>query len=260
LSDGNHARTSSASLLTIEEYLQCVDCGPFKLDMAIEEASQGDFFWMRSSSVNICPLNLIDLPKQFAVVVTYLDPSEFEMEIYNTIPGWRVVAGSFAICEFTNSIPKLYDNVSNAAMIIDRQVSDETLLKLLPDLYQQESYGEPNSLEELEDEESARFWNVIAAINPHCYYSYGLCAEGFTLIVRTRDLFRQYLDRYPVEEIENQKNKSHKDYRANLWKDLGPESGPAPCVELECERLRIKLAARCFIHQLIWGGQLPANR
>lgn len=127
----------NSSLLTIEEYLQCADCGPFKLDMAIEEASQGDFFWMRSSSVNICPLNLIDLPKQFAVVVTNLDPTEFKMEIYNTIPGWRVVAGCFAISEFANSIPKLYDQVSNAAMIIDRQISDTKLLDVLPNLYRE---------------------------------------------------------------------------------------------------------------------------
>lgn len=123
-----------------------------------------------------------------------------------------------------------------------------------------ELFGEPFALDSMEDETCQSFWHAMAVINPYCYYSYGLCAEDFTLVVRKRELFRQYLDRYPVEEIENKKNKSQKDYRANLWKDLGPESGPEPCVEPECARLRIKLAARCFIHQLMWGGQLPAKR
>lgn len=71
---------------------------------------------------------------------------------------------------------------------------------------------------------------------------------------RGHDLRQQLLDsisRHGIEAITENKLPAA---RAQKWQALGPECGPEVCVEEACKRLRIKLAVRCFMHQIWWRG------
>lgn len=134
-------------------------------------------------------------------------------------------------------------------MLLDESLADDELLKNLS------YFDEPYMLDDLDEEQAQNFWAAIEGIQPYCYFSYGLF-DGFTFVARGPDLYRQFLDRVSLEAIETFYKKTAAASRARTWAELGPECGPEICIEDNCNRLRIKLALRCFIHQLQWGNAL----
>lgn len=131
-------------------------------------------------------------------------------------------------------------------MLLDEPIADREILHALS------NFDEPNMLEDLEEEQAKNFWAALEAVKPYCYFSYGLF-DGFTFVARGHDLYRQFLDRASERDIEAIHREMASANRARTWQELGPECGPEICIEHNCERLRIKLAVRCFIHQIQWG-------
>lgn len=46
-----------------------------------------------------------------------------------------------------------------------------------------QNFEEPYALDALEEEDAKKFWFTLEALNPYCYFSYGL-SDGFTFVAR----------------------------------------------------------------------------
>lgn len=232
---------------TIEEYLQLSD---WKFAVSIKEGCHENFYWLRSPELGKADLlETIDLPRQpFSVLVTYWDWLGGGATTYGNERGWRQL-GEYAISNISTVPPKLFCGADNAQMLLDKSISDRNLLRALL------NFREPYMLDDFEEEQASNFWAAIEVIKPFCYFSYGLF-DGFTFVARGLDLYRQYLERVSLETIEKDFKETAAASRSRTWAELGPECGPEICVEHNCNRLRIKLAVRCFIHQLQWGDAL----
>lgn len=208
----------------------------------------GNFFWLRSSELGVLDvLQVIDLPeKPFRVVVTYWDWGGGAAFAYGDISGWSRL-GEYAISDTSTVLPKLQFGADNAQMLLDEVMSEHEVLQNLLE------FDEPYLLDDLENDQVKAFWIAIEALRPYCYFSY---CEGLTLIMRGTESCKEFIDRVSLEEVETIFRGRTTSYREKKWNELGPECGPEVCIEENCDRLRIKLAVRCFIHQLQWGGSL----
>ncbi|MBI2810255.1 MAG: hypothetical protein HYX67_05440 [Candidatus Melainabacteria bacterium] len=241
---------SNTPLQTIEEYLQLSD---WHFKVSIKDGSYENFFWLRSLEIGRS-LNLLDttyLPqKPFSVLVTSWDGGD-GASIYGKEKGWRQLM-AHAISDTATVAPNLNFHADCAHMLIDEPMSDGALGAALFD------FEEPYMLDDLDEEHAKTFWSAIQIINPYSYFSYGCCADGFTLVTRERQLYERILDGVCVTEIETLYKNEAATKRARIWRDLGPECGPEICIEPNCNRLRIEVAVRCFIHQLRWGNVISS--
>jgi len=230
---------------TIEEYLKLSD---WTFSVSMNEGSYSNFFWLRSRHLGALDvLETIDLPKKpFRVLITYWDWNGGGASTYGSEAGWREL-GEYAISDVSTVLPKLHYGADNAQMLLDESIADQEILRALS------NFDEPYTLDDLEEEHAKKFWAALEAVKPYCYFSYGLF-DGFTFIARGHDLRRQFLDRVSQHKIEAIYRERESDTRARMWQELGPECGPEICIEENCERLRIKLAVRCFMHQIQWGS------
>lgn len=233
---------------TIEEYLQMSD---WNFGVSIKEGCHANFYWLRSRELVMADLlATIDLPRQpFSVLVTYWDWHGGGSATYGNERGWRHI-GKYAISDASTVLPELHYGADCGQMLLDEQIADSDLLKALS------RFDEPYMLDDLEEEHAKNFWAAIEVIKPFCYFSYGLF-DGFTFVARGLALYRQFMERVSPEAIEQIYKERAAANRAKTWEDLGPECGPETCIEPNCDRLRIRLAIRCFIHQLQWGGSTP---
>lgn len=230
---------------TIEEYLRLKD---WKFELSINEGCHANFFWLRSRELVMSDLlATIDLPQvPFSVLVTYWDWHGGGASTYGNERGWRHL-GEYAISDISTKLPKLYYGADCAQMLLDEPINDNELLNALS------NFDEPYMLDDLEEEHAKNFWTAIEAVKPFCYFSYGLF-NSFTFIARDPALYRQFVERISREDIEQAYKERAAANRAKTWAELGPECGPETCVEPNCDRRRIKLAVRCFIHQIQWGA------
>lgn len=237
--------SSENSIRTIDDYLQLRDW-LFELDL--QQGSYSGFSWLRSSALVRADIHgLVDLPTEpFRVLVTSWDGLGGGATVYGTSAGWRRL-GPFAISSPSKILPKLYFGADNAQMILDEPTSDEDILETM------DGFDDPRDLEGLGELETKKFWNCFEMLNPYCYFSYG---QWFTLVIRGKEMLDRVLNEVSFDEVESIYKNEASAYRAKLWQSLGPECGPETCIELGCERLRIGLAVRCFLHQLEWGGRL----
>lgn len=234
---------------TIDEYLELRDWKFDESQIQLEEGRHQDFFWLRSSELGDTDLlATIDLPSEpFSVLVTHFDGPG---AIYASKIGWRQL-GDYAISGRSTILPKLYHGADNAQMFLDQDIADEELMLALLD------FDEPYSLDDLQQEETGRFWRAIEN-NPYCYFSYGLVGN-FTFVGRGHHTLQQFLEQVWSTDFKEYYKRKEAFERERLWKILGPESGAETCVEPDCSRLRIKLAVRCFIHQLLWNKNFNAD-
>jgi len=233
------------SIQTVNEYLQLAD---WKFEFSIDEGRLGKFCWLRSGHLFAGDfLRVINLPKNpFQVLVTYFDGQDGGALTYGDRPGWRKL-GLFAISESSSALPALSFGADNEQLILDEPMPDPELLSALALL------DEPYELDDLADTRAKDFWTALEIIKPYCYFSNGIGRDEFTLIVRDEDVYRQFCRSLSGTEIETTFKNVEANYRARVWDNLGPECGPEACIEDGCDRLRIKLAVRCFIHQIQWG-------
>lgn len=229
---------------SIYEYLALRD---WKFEIDLEEGNHGDFFWLRCPQLADVELfNIVDLPQeQFRVVVPFWDGSSgahnYRHERY-----WRMV-GDIAVSDISYELPPRLDGTSNAQLILEHPLEDAEIIASLSD------FEEPQTSLHLDDDETESFWRIIQRINPYCYFSYGVHDRDFTFVARGERLCRQLVDDAPWKEIENEAKEGAINRSKVLWENIGPECGPELCIEPNCKRLRIKLAVRCFLHQIEWG-------
>lgn len=228
---------------TISDYLQLSD---WTFEISMSKGSHLNYFWLRSSQLAAVDLlETIDLPKKpFCVLITYWDAGG-GASVYGSDKGWRKL-GDYAISDVSTVPPKLQYGADNAQMLLDKPIVDPDLLDALS------NFDEPLTLDDVDVEDTTNFWSAVEAIEPYCYFSYGLFGE-FTFIARGHELFQQFLDRVSEAEVEAIHRERESALRAKIWRQLGPECGPELCIEENCGRLRIQLAVRCFIHQSRWG-------
>lgn len=232
---------SSTNSISIDDYLQLKD---WKFVLRKKEGNCGDFFWLQSEELRqLNVLKTIVPPERpFRALVTYWDCADGAATAYGQQPGWRKI-GECAVSNWLTELPKLHFGADCGQMLFETPLDDEELLSALRD------FDEPYVIDDPEEAVAVGFWSALAAINPNYYFSYGL-SKGFTFIAKGQAAFEHFVDNIFIRDIETIHRDRLASHRASLWKNLGPECGPDVCIEPDCERLRIRLAVRCFIHQI----------
>ena len=143
--------------------------------------------------------------------------------------------GEFAITEMSSTLPDLCFGADTAFLLLDREFDQTAILE------------QRKSLETHYEESDQNVWKAMNADKPFCYYSDG----GGTFFVSPHKTSIEVLYSSKVLQIAEDRAREggHKS-RLALWQTLGPERGPEKCVEQNCDRLRIELAVRCFMHQM----------
>lgn len=227
----NTGRQANNPLQTIEEYL---DLSDWTFKPGYEIGSHGDFYWIRYD-YQIDPLQFINLPKsKYRALLLDFDsgpPGKY----FGNDPGWSAL-GEFALSDAGDSLPNLRFGAADTAYLLLTQEFDQVALL--------EQLGR---LEEPHQKTNQIFWEVMDAVKPFCY-----CSDcGGTFFVSPYKASIDILYSSKVLQIaEDRAREGKRKSRLELWQTLGPERGPEKCVEQDCERLRIELAVRCFMHQL----------
>lgn len=227
------------AILSTDDYLNLTD---WNFKVSIAEGKHGNYYWLRCAEFMAIDFRKhLKLPvNPFCVLVTYWDWNEGAAKRYFGEHGWRTL-DRYAISYWETTLPKLYFEADNTCMIIDHPVDDNEILLALKE------FTEPTYLEDEEGPCVKGFWNSIEALQPYCYASY---SNGLTFIANGEEFYKDFVNSISIEEVKAFHRNRETEHRLKLWKDIGPECGPETCVESNCDRLRIKLAVRCFIHQL----------
>lgn len=225
-------------LPTIEEWLALKD---WSFSPNVTEGTQGDYYWVRcEGAFFVKQLSQHVLPKKpFRVLVTYWDGAGGGPNCYGGDSGWSQL-GSNAISDSVMQLPELNFDADTAVMLIDTEYSDSELSQMLVGFEEFQPYLA----------ETDKFWHVIDRLQPYCYFSY--LDEGI-FVARGKDLYQSVFNAKYVEALIGNFRQREHEYRRRTWDELGPECGPERCVESGCERLRISLAVRCLLHQLMGG-------
>ncbi|MBS1997571.1 MAG: hypothetical protein JSS86_14720 [Cyanobacteria bacterium SZAS LIN-2] len=120
-------------------------------------------------------------------------------------------------------------------MLLDKYLTDEELLSGLAAASVTTEPTDPN------------FWKFLERFQPYCFVS---ASDTLFFAAHNKDLVASVHSDRAWADAESQERAYKSSSRAALWRDLGPECGPEKCVEPDCNRLRIKLAMRCFMHQM----------
>jgi hypothetical protein len=227
-------------MLSIDDYLALKDW-TFTLD--ITEGVHGDYFWLRSEHLSVINfLDAIPLPtKAFRVLVTYWDGSGGAAQFYSKEPGWQAL-GEFAISAPMTEIPQLNFEADSAQMLLDSQLTISQVSHIL-NTHKKAGFSAREDSPEAND-----FWNVIEALEPYCYAS---DLGDLFFIARGEALYRTFVTSADVTGIEDWYRQRTAAERKRLWAELGPNCGPETCIEPGCTELRIRLAVKCFVHQML---------
>lgn len=226
----NTGRQANTPLQTIEEYLALSD---WTFKPGYEIGSHGDFYWIRYD-YQIDPLQFIDLPAgKYRALLLDFDSSR-PGSFIGKDPGWSAL-GEFAISDLGSTLPDLCFNADTAYLLLDREFDQTSLLEQL------------GRLEEPHPKDDQIFWEVLDAVKPFCYCSD--CGDTFFVSPNKASIDVLYSSKV-LQIAEDRAREDKRKGRLGSWQSLGPERGPEKCVEQDCERLRIELAVRCFIHQL----------
>lgn len=222
-------------MLTIEDYLELKD---WKFSLNFEEGIHGEYYWVQGENLSVDLYHAIRLPENpYRVLVTYWDYISGPATIYGAEPGWRAI-GNYALSQPRTTLPDLNHFADFEEMIIDNDTElDDAALN---------SYCSADYLSDVDNDCTKRFWCAIEQLNAYCLWS----EQGrHTFVVRGKDLYDHFWNSDEVKGIEERFRARSKINRQKLWADLGPEIGPEKCAEPDCDRLRIRLAIRCFLHQ-----------
>lgn len=232
----------SKDLPTIEEWLSLKD---WDFSPNVTEGTHGDYFWVRCEGAFFGDglSRFMFLPTEFRVLVTYWDCPGGAPAAYRNEPGWKIV-GSYALGPPLKYIPELNFHAPSSAMLIEGSISECDIGALLEGFEEFQPYMA----------ESDCFWNVVDRVKPFCYFSD--LDEGI-FVARGKELYELGFNNEIVAAITTATRTGQQRIRQSSWNSLGPECGPEKCVESGCDRLRIQLAVRCFLHQTMgrWKTQ-----
>lgn len=228
-------------LPTIEEYLALKD---WKFTPDVEVGQHGNYYWFRSENFVFYDIfDHLPLPTSpFQIAVALWDSDDKTYRIYEGEAGWKHLGG-YAVSSPTTKPPELYLGDYSAHLILDKSFDNRVLRAQL------DSLSEDYALDDHENERVKSFWHTLETIQPYAYFSIGL-TKSVCVIFRGAEVYKRFMDSIDWTKIDEYYRTSALESAAKMWKDLGPERGPEKCVVNDCDRLRIPLAIRCFIHQL----------
>jgi len=232
----------SHELPTIEEWLALEDCD---FSPNVIEGTHGDYFWVSCEGASFGDelSRFMFLPTEFRVLVTYWDCPGGVTAAYRNEPGWKIV-DSYALGPPLKYIPEMNFHAPNSAMLIEGSISECDIGALFEGFEEFQPYMA----------ESDCFWNVVDRVNPFSYFSD--LDEGL-FVARGKELYDLGFNNEVVAAVTTKFRVGQQRIRQSSWNSLGPECGPEKCVESNCDRLRIQLAVRCFLHQTMgrWKTQ-----
>ena len=217
---------------TIEDYLNVSDWG---FDPKYDEGRNGDYFWV-SLNYDVEFEKFIPVPRNpYRILVTYFDWWGGAAKLYGSSPGWKAVNQCAISDAIVDRPPIINYRADTALMFLDKPLTDQQIQTGL------------TFADEEPDPSNSRFWSLLDHLQPYLYISY-MAKEFFA--AREKILLDALHSADAFADVEAKERADCRNTRAEQWKKLGPECGPEKCVESGCDRLRIKLAIRCFIHQL----------
>ncbi|HEY9684838.1 MAG TPA: hypothetical protein V6C86_24890 [Oculatellaceae cyanobacterium] len=229
--------TNSSRTPSVEEHLNLSD---WSFKARIEQGKHRDYHWI-SLDYDVEFENYIAPPlDSFRILVTHFDGYGGAAVCYSNTPGWRRI-GECAISDvIADKLPAINYAADTALMYLDRPLGDE---ELLAGLCFADEEPDPNN---------SRFWFLLDRIQPYLFISY---MERAFFAAQNRGLLDALHSPCALAEVEERERASLRASRKSKWEDVGPECGPEKCVEPDCDRLRIKRAVRCYMHQLrAFGG------
>lgn len=228
-------------LQTVDEYLTLQG---WTFRPLITEGSNGNFVWFRSvESLLFHPLEVLDPPTTpFRVVILSWDSGDGSSSFYRDLPGWNAV-GEWAVSPTLTSFPEFNFAARSEEMIIDASCSEEEISEA------QVSYELSEQIPDVGSQSEA-FWRMLDKLQPYCF----TCESIF--VARDRQIYERVINRENMAVSEAKHKARVLSYRQIQWENLGPEIGPEECVEAGCGRLRISLAVRCFMHQIVSFGKI----
>lgn len=244
------------AIQTIEEFLQVKD---WEFSLELKRGEFGNFHWLRSEDLPIFDLfdtldlfDIIDLPSiPFQVIVTRYG-YDGGARNYGAWDGWRHI-GECAIIGPVSTMPQLEYDLGCAQIVIDGSHSDAQIANVL------QNFKEPKSLTDMTNAHADYFWKAFELLNPYCYYS-NWEVGALTLILRDKEQLDQFVGAVDEAETKRLYIEEEQKKRRSFWESFGAELGPEKCIEEGCDRLRIQLSIRCFIHHLFDRKYLPKLR
>jgi len=242
-------------VITIDDYLNMSD---WSFEFTPFLGSRRDFFWIESSQLGfIDETECLALPKSFRILAICGNREAFAEvrtgwdEVENE-GGWTRVR-DYGLSSAISAPPDLCQ--FDSYMVLDEHSNIGTIdsaLKEFVDYTDEDYLGQTACWDSSPNVES--FWKGLEAVNP--YYYVGTNAWDL-LIFRGQHLRDEFLSSSDVMNVGQCYREEEQNYRRRRWQAVGPECGPEKCFEPNCERLRIRLAIRCYLHQLYNAKEHP---
>lgn len=218
-------------LQKINEYLELEDW-VFKPSFSIGQ--HNEFYWITLDYAIDCADYIPWHDRSFSTLMISFD-SGFTACCFGTQPNWRAV-NEFAVSNLLVGRPELSYGAEFELMLFDNEISDQKIKDALAAGFDETNLDDP------------KFWSVLTKLQPYCYV-----ANTYQLyfISTNRTLVQAMHSPQALTSAREIAKEYARKNRADTWEMLGPECGPEKCVEPNCDRLRIQLANRCFMHQMI---------
>lgn len=220
---------------TIDDWLNLSD---WTFKSKYQEGQHGELFWV-SPSYSCDVLDCIELPETpFRILVTSFDNGP--RACFGTEAGWQMLGETRALSEpmVENLLPSYGTDME--LMLIDEAISVKEIASRL------------KRAGELTNPEDPDFWNFIETMQPYCFVTYDIYTQQLFFVAKKKELIESLYSAETLARVEQAKRKYLRASRVLTWEQLGPECGPETCVDFGCNRLRIQLAVRCFLHQYLF--------
>jgi hypothetical protein len=163
--------------------------------------------------------------------------------MYENAQGWSSLC-QYALSDACADYPSLNTNADCGFMVLDREFTQESFNRAMTD-FDDDDYDlfRADALEADGDS----FGRVLELLEPFACFA---LSDRLLLLAREESSLDSFLASRAVEVAESLQKESKRESRLKLWQQLGPERGPEVCVVESCDRLRIGLAVKCFLHQV----------
>jgi len=216
----------------IDDYLKAKD---WTYSFEALEGSEYGYSWIKTKDTMIDPMTVVTLPSPFRIIVLdyALAPGA---EAFGDRAGWTKI-GDYALSPAFLSAPDL--PLHEASFIIYEPA-------LAPQMESMIGKEQLYCHREIYEEELPLLSQTLARLKIFLYlstsYDYLLITSDQTMAeIKQSEQFLS-LPQQAKEKVLNRRDRQ--------WRQFGPEVGPELCSEEGCERKRIQLTSRCFIHQM----------
>lgn len=214
---------------TIADYLELKD---WNFKPSYQTGQHEEFFWV-TMGYHIDCSEFIAWPHQpFAILMITFDGSNAGY-CFASKPNWRAV-GEFAVSDPMPGRPVLSYQADFELMLLDKELSDQQI---------KDAFVSGDVGTHLDD---PKFWDILSCLQPYCYVAY---TDQLYFISKDKALVDAMYSQQALDSVERTSKEYMLKSRESMWEMLGPECGPEVCAEPGCDRLRIQLAMRCFMHQ-----------